>query len=479
MELNKSRYIHLAIMLIIVFGMAALPPFGKVTPFGMKALGVFIAVLYGWIFFDLFWTSLFGFMMIPIMGLNTVAGAFGSALSNQMMIIVLLSFGFAVAVDMAGVTEVMANWLLQRKLLNKSPWCLVIGILAIGAIIGCVGPGMAAIFLLWGITLRIADFCEIKKGDPLLSFMIMMIPVFTMTASFALPFRGSALIYIGYMMQATNVPIPTAPFIIYALVTIILLYILILVFARFILRLDVSKFKLPEHVLEEIKSQKATKKQKVSLLVLLAYVLVLLLSSLFTSLPGAAFINKLGVGGVSGIAILVLAALNYEGKGYVKLQTVFARFDWSLFFLLGVTYPLADLIKHADAGIMPTIMGTVGPIVSGLGPVAFTIVSMVALGLITQVTHNIVLGAMFMPLLMPLCDAAGGNMYTLWFILFVVLNMAYVTPAGSMQSALVFGHEMMERKHAYIYGAVLLIAAWIVYAVVGIPLGDILFGSLV
>ena len=118
MELNKSRYIHLAIMLIIVFGMAALPPFGKVTPFGMKALGVFIAVLYGWIFFDLFWTSLFGFMMIPIMGLNTVAGAFGSALSNQMMIIVLLSFGFAVAVDMAGVTEVMANWLLQRKLFS-------------------------------------------------------------------------------------------------------------------------------------------------------------------------------------------------------------------------------------------------------------------------------------------------------------------------------------------------------------------------
>lgn len=479
MTLKKSSYIHLAIMFILAFGISYLPPFGQVTPFGMKALAVFISVLYGWIFFDLFWTSIFGFMIIPVLGLNTVAASFATGLGNQMIINVLLCMAFAVAIDMAGVTDIMANWLLQRKILHKSPWCLVIGILLIGALIGSVGPALAAVFLLWGITIKIANFCGIKKGDPILSFMIMMITVFTMSASFILPFRGSALIYSAYLMQVTDVGIPTGSFIIYALITISLLYILIILAAKFILRIDASKFVLPEQVLSEIKNAKSTKNQKMSLIVLLIYVLVLLIPSLFTSLPGATFINTLGVGGISAIALLVLGVLNYNGESLISLQKVFARLDWSLFFLLAVTYPIADLLKSADSGIMPTIMATVRPIVATLGAVPFMIVSMIILGLITQVTHNIVLGAMFMPFLLPLCQSIGGNMYTLWFMLFITLNMAYCTPAGSFQAALVFGHEQMERKHAYLYSIILLIVTFIVYAVVGIPLGNVVFGSLV
>lgn len=118
-----------------------------------------------------------------------------------------------------------------------------------------------------------------------------------------------------------------------------------------------------------------------------------LFPSLFTSLPGATFINTLGVGGISAIALLVLGVLNYNGESLISLQKVFARLDWSLFFLLAVTYPIADLLKSADSGIMPTIMATVKPIVATLGAVPFMIVSMIILGLITQVTHNIVLGA--------------------------------------------------------------------------------------
>ena len=119
MTLNKSRYIHLIIMLAIVFGISSLPPFGQITPFGMKVIGAFVAILYGWIFFDLFWTSIFGFMIIPVLGLNTVAGTFAGGLGNQQVINVILSMAFAVAIDFAGVTNIMANWLLQRRILQK------------------------------------------------------------------------------------------------------------------------------------------------------------------------------------------------------------------------------------------------------------------------------------------------------------------------------------------------------------------------
>jgi hypothetical protein len=46
-----------------------------------------------------------------------------------MIITVLLSMSFAVATDMMGVTEFIANWLLKQKALRKSPWYLIAGIL--------------------------------------------------------------------------------------------------------------------------------------------------------------------------------------------------------------------------------------------------------------------------------------------------------------------------------------------------------------
>ena len=50
-------YIHIAIMLVITFGVGFLPPFGQITELGMKVLGCFLGVVYGWIFIDLLWVS--------------------------------------------------------------------------------------------------------------------------------------------------------------------------------------------------------------------------------------------------------------------------------------------------------------------------------------------------------------------------------------------------------------------------------------
>ena len=281
------------------------------------------------------------------------------------------------------------------------------------------------------------------------------------------------------LLQVTDTPIPMGSYIAWSTVFLLVFYVLIVLTAKFILKVNVSKFVLPEDLLREMHEKQINAKEKMAVAVLFAYVLVLVVPAIFTSMPGAAFINKLGVGGISGIAILLLAALRYEGKGLVDLVKVFSKVDWTLFFLVAVTYPIADLIKHADSGIMPTIMGFIMPIVSGMGALTFLIVSMIALGLVTQVTHNIVLAAMFEPFLLPIYAQLGGNMYTMWFILTFTLNMAYCTPAGSFQAALVFGHEQMEKKHAYTYGIMLLVLIWIVSIVCGLPLGNALFGSLI
>lgn len=78
---------------------------------------------------------------------------------------------------------------------------------------------------------------------------------------------------------------------------------------KFIFRLDASKFVMPDSVVEQYSMAPVNTKQKIGIVTLLGYMLILLLPSFFTNMPGAAFINNLGVGGMSAVGLLVLAAM--------------------------------------------------------------------------------------------------------------------------------------------------------------------------
>jgi di/tricarboxylate transporter len=66
---------------------------------------------------------------------------------------------------------------------------------------------------------------------------------------------------------------------------------------------------MPDSVVEQYSKAPVNTKQKIGIVTLLGYMLILLLPSFFTNMPGAAFINNLGVGAMSAVGLLVLAAM--------------------------------------------------------------------------------------------------------------------------------------------------------------------------
>ncbi len=187
-------------------------------------------------------------------------------------------------------------------------------------------------------------------------------------------------------------------------------------------------------------------------------------------------LKAIGVCGMSAIGLLVLNFIRVEGKPLINLTQTFVRqTQWPLILLLAVTFPLADAMKNPDSGIMATISTILTPLVSDMGLIPFMILSIILVGCLTQITHNIVLGAMFIPVLCPLCEQLGGNAFVLWYMLYVTLNCAFVTPAASMQSAMVHGHEAVTKKYAYIFGIMVLVLNWIILTLL-IPVGASLFG---
>lgn len=476
MTKDKQRYIHFAIMFLLTIGISLCPPFGQITPYGMKALGVFVGVLYGWIFIDLIWPSIFGFAALGLSGLTTITQALSLGFGNQMLLLMMFILIFCGALDAAGLTDFLSTWLLQRKIFRKNPWTLIIGIFLIGYIVGTFGPGLAAIFLLWSIVLRIAALCGIDEKDPLIAYLLFSIFVITNTGGFVLPFHSAPVIFMGFLSQSGDFSIPYVPFIVFAFVITMLLNILLILFGKYVLRLDASRFVLPDEIAAEIEGREFSKKQIASFVVLICYITALLLPELIPSLPGMKLLSSIGLLGITVIALLIMSFISIEKEPLIDLTTVFSKHtQWPLLLLLAVTFPLAEVIKAQDAGIMATITKAIGPIVSNMGLVPFLIFTVLVLGVLTQVTHNLVLGAMFIPFLVPLGVELGGNAATIWFMIFFTLQAAYVTPAASGQAAMVHGNEAMSKKYAYLLGLVWLVLHWIILIGVGIPLGSILF----
>jgi di/tricarboxylate transporter len=230
-----------------------------------------------------------------------------------------------------------------------------------------------------------------------------------------------------------------------------------------------------DKVVERYAAATVNSKQKIGLVTLIGYMVILLLPSFFSNMPGAAFINSLGVGGMSCVGMLVLAAISVKDEPIVSLTKTWAKsIDWNLILLLSVTFPIAEVMRSADAGIMATVVGFMKPIVTAMGINGFMIVSMLLLGILTQVTHNIVLAAMFTPFLCPLIQQMGGNPYVMWFLMYFSLNASYVTPAASFQSAMVHGHERVSSKWCYIIGSAYSVITWIILILVTIPLANAL-----
>lgn len=471
-----TTYIHVCIMFIIMIGVGYLPTFGQVTDVGMKILGVFLGTLYGWLFIDLLWPSLIGLVALGLTGFMTIPEAFAGALASDIGIQVIITCIFAGALGKIGAVDVVSNWILTRKFLQKSPWLLILTLYLTIMIGTMLGAGLALIFMLWTLVLQAADRCGYSRKDPLVAFLLATIVILGFTSSNIMPFKGSALLYLSFYIPVAG-PIDYVPFVIFALMYTLCLMAAFMLAARFIFRIDVSKFSLSDDEIERIRQIKITREQKIGCVIMFAYFVVMFSPAFLPEEWGiTTFISTMGLLGITTVALMLLAIVKKDnGESVLKISECHQSIPWDIVWLICATTPLASAMESEESGIMTTIVSVLTPILTSMSFSVLIIVVIIVLGVLTQFTHNIVLGAMFIPFLTEIALQTGGNSELLFMSILLILNCAYVTPAASMQAALVHGNEDVGKKAAYSWGLVALVASWIILTIIGIPLGNLLW----
>lgn len=473
---NLKAYIKVIIMIILVLGISSLPPFGSITPLGMKVLGIFIGVLYGWCVLDILWVSIFAIIAIGYT-CSSVLTAICTGFGNQIALMSLIAAILGGALDSCKITDLICNWCLTRNFVKGHPWALVTMILVAGALIGAFASAIAGTFLLWMVIVKLAEMCHYEKGCKEIAFLISMVVIVPAVASNCIPFQPGAIFFNGFLMQGIGSTAGYAPFLAYQLIVSILTFVVVTLLAKFVWKLDLSRFNISDEMREELKNTPVSYEQKVGLVAVLVFFLMLLLPGILPkTIPGMAFLSSMGIVGVAGAILIVLTVMrNSQGKSLININRCHSAVPWNVIWLMVAITPLSDALKSEKTGIMTTITQYTMPIFSNISLTAFFIGSTVILALLTQVSVNMVLGAVFVPFLTSICVQLGGNPYVLFMMLYAGINMAFLTPAASAYGALMHGHEWTKGKNAYLIGAVNLAVMLIILSTIGIPLGELLF----
>lgn len=449
---NTKWYVHVVIMFAIFIMFFFIPPISTITEMGMKVLGLTLALLYGWITIDLMWTSLLGFVLLQFTGYMKLLPALSAGIGNSTLMMIFILLAFAIALNEVGASDIIAAWVVSRKVFIGRPLTLVFGLLFGTALISAAGGGMACIFIIWDLIRSICKANGMADNDTVKGFLMSM-TLYCGMIGFILPWQNTIWLFGGFWQKGCGLEIPAINVFYCGLVWMVLSIVLCVLFAKWVLRLDFSKVLINENITAQYANKKATKPQKAGIVLLGIYIGLLLFANIFKNNAFSAFINSIGVVGLSIIYMTVFAIWKDEnGKPILDVVKCFRETPWPVIMLIAITIPLGDALQSSDTGVMGAISRWLMPLVSGMSPMVFIAICTVALTILTQFLHNVICGAVFFPMLTPIVIQMGGNPYVFLVTVFIGLMSAYATPAASMFAGLVFGTKDISTKAAYLSG---------------------------
>ena len=479
MKTKTTKYwVHCAIMFTLTFGIGALPPLGgDITEVGMKVIGAFIGVLYGWCFLDFFWTSCFGLFAIGISGYTTITGALSEGFSSVVALQILFLFIFVEYLIDSGFVECITGWCMTRKFTKGRPFLLIFVILYGCGVTAMLGLGIAGVFVVWAILYEIFNLLGYKKGDLLVTYVLFGAAITSALANAVLPIFTWNILFKSWLAPL-GVALPDSGWLIYELAFFTLYMAIFILVGKYVLRLPVQPFiDKAEEVANIYNGKKMTDKQKIAGWMIIIFLAITLLPSFLPddfTLKGT--LSQLGLFGGLFVVVVLTSVIRIKGEPITDWPKNSRRgVDWSMVLMFVATTPIGNALESDKSGIISTVFTLVEPIVKGMTPLVYIVIVLAFFLILTQFAHNVVIAIAFAPTFLTIGASIGVNIAFLSAMICVIAQTAFLTPGSSATGAIVHGNtRWVEVKQAYFVGIVgILIGVICIIALY--PTGALLF----
>ena len=479
---NTRYWINTIIVLFCFFGFGLLPEMFGLNYAGMRAIGIFIGLLWGWITIEFGWVSLLGIIAMGTTGAMSITDAIQQSFLSTTFLQLVFPMILLAYLGKSGFSDWVAFKLLSRNFLKGHPWRIVTMLFVVASILCLLVTTFPMIFLMWSIFMGIADVLGYEKKDKFVGYVMCGIVMMQSIIASSVPWSFYPITLQSLMSDYLNgMAFPFVPILALGIIGQIVTIVVYLLVGKFILRVDVSKLqKLPDDFYKKAETIHLTKEGKLGAGLMIVFILCMSIPSIFPNLPISPFLTELGL---HGVAIMLLGAFlvlrNKQGKPFSSTgELANLGLSWEITFLVTSTLSLAALIKLPEVGILEKITAALVPVVSQLSPTVFIIVTILIFWVVTQLTHNFVIVLTLVGALSGVCVQLGINPWLFGWMFMCCMNLAYCTPAASSPGAMFYGSDWVSRKDAYVCGTVFSFFCLIAFLIFMLPLAKVMFGDI-
>lgn len=477
---TQKHYLNFTIGFVLMFFFQFLPAPAPITPYGMKIIGIFLGIIYLWTTEDILWSSILGLIAMVCLGIFTGNAMAQAAFGQSLLIMLLFVLAIIFCMDKSGLFDWIANWMMRLKFVQGRPWMLITVLFALVYVVTLVGNGSLIIFLIWSIIYKIGEKVGYTRENKWMAAMVVGISMTSIVGQHVLPFRPGPLYMLAVFQQTSGVEVNAAKYILMQgilTICVITLYILVM---RFVLRLDVSALK--EIDMEEFtgKREPMTKVQKFLLVYLFVMVFALILPSILTFLPQNVVTNTIGslnTVGMSWILFVLLCVIHIDGKPVLVFREIADKVLWEMLALMACALTIAPALAGEGTGVTEALQGILAPLFEGHGPIFFAVVLSLFCLIATNIANNAVITMIGITVLVTYMKMGiGVNGPAVMVMLVVLINMAILIPAASGYGAMLHSQAgQLTKGNLYKYAVVAMVCTFVVYAVIGVPLGALIF----
>lgn len=436
-----AKVINMVITLALMFGFGFLPPIGTVTPIGMKILGVFLGLVYGYSACDIIWPSLMAILAFGLCGYTTMGAAITSMMGHNVVFQTIVGFISAGALTYYGFGKWFVRKTLSMKIFNGRPMLYVCSFFVIFGLSSIVVNQIVLSIMLYGIWSDIADNCGYEEDSNFVYVGYCGILFATMLGGAMIPYTSWQYGLAQVWAEITGAPIN---FGLMACITVpctALSMILYVYLTKWIFKVDYSKMK--EFDADKLGDDCKTLRPRAMriLIVFLISVVVVVLANTMIGTAFADFINNdvtaAGVYCLCAAVLLLMPSGEGDGKGCIEFNRIKdSAISWEVIFMCAVTLPIASAVTNEATGIVEFLSGLFSPIFAGHGGLFILIVTIILSMFLTNIGSNIAFGSAMIPIIAPFVISSGMNPMFAGAAMLYIINIGAVLPGASAPAAI-------------------------------------------
>ena len=468
----NMKYVHFAVTFAFMFLFRFVPPVGTITPYGMAIIGIFIGLIYGWSVDadNLCWSSLMGIVALGVTDFGNAGTALATAFGNESVLLMLMSMFSVGMLQESKLTEWISNKLMGAKFTQGKPWVLTAFIVIVPALATILVNQTVVALMMFVIYEEIFKQAGYKKGDLYPAMVLMGFMVICSVCLSLFPFRGWCLMSVGMATRA-GIAINMSGWMITEVVAIAVTCVGWMLIMMFTPGCKVEKLKEIDITQFQQESKPLTGKQKAVLIVTVANLIGCIFISFLGGSEGWRLVMKnIGVYGWVLLMIVIAMVWHVDGEPVLDKKKAPAFFYWDLILVVAVAMVVANQITNASTGVTAMIGGLMAPLF-GLPDFAFLLALGVITFLATNFANNVAVTITMMTIAMTMAAQVGFNLQVALMVITIYGVIGLLTPAGSVNGAMIHAHSFTTTKSAYIAATIMIVFMTIVMAAVIIPMG--------